>query len=36
METVGSLRFASNNGNQPPEPRHIETAENEGLDLIEI
>ena len=36
METVGSLRFASNNGNRSPEPRHIETAGKEGLDPIEI
>ena len=26
VETVGSLRFASNNGNQPPEPEDIEIA----------
>ena len=36
METVGSLRFASNSGNQPPEPRDIEITGQERLDPIDI
>ena len=36
VETVGSLRFASNNGNQPPELRDIEISGRERLNPIDV
>ena len=36
VEAVGSFRFASNNGNQLPEPGDIEVAGQERSDPIDI
>ena len=36
VETAGSLRFASSNGNQPPEPTDMEISEQERLYSIDV